>query len=224
MTSILWAVLKRDLSLVMRRRQDIVTAVAFLVIVVTLFPLAVSPEQSVLREIAPGVVWVAALLATLLTLERLFGDDYRDGTLEQLLLLPAPLTLVVLVKLAAHWLVTGLPLVLVSPLLGMQLGLTAGEIGILFITLLLGTPILTLVGAIGAALTLGVRGGGALVVVLMVPLYVPVLILGAGAVALALASDGASVQAHLSLMGALLALALPLAPWATAAALRISVQ
>jgi heme exporter protein B len=222
MTSILWAVLKRDLSLVMRRRQDIVTAVAFLVIVVTLFPLAVSPEQSVLREIAPGVVWVAALLATLLTLERLFGDDYRDGTLEQLLLLPAPLTLVVLVKLAAHWLVTGLPLVLVSPLLGMQLGLTAGEIGILFITLLLGTPILTLVGAIGAALTLGVRGGGALVVVLMVPLYVPVLILGAGAVALA--SDGASVQAHLSLMGALLALALPLAPWATAAALRISAQ
>jgi heme exporter protein B len=222
MTSILWAVLKRDLSLVMRRRQDIVTAVAFLVIVVTLFPLAVSPEQSVLREIAPGVVWVAALLATLLTLERLFGDDYRDGTLEQLLLLPAPLTLVVLVKLAAHWLVTGLPLVLVSPLLGMQLGLTASEIGILFITLLLGTPILTLVGAIGSALTLGVRGGGALVVVLMVPLYVPVLILGAGAVALA--SDGASVQAHLSLMGALLALALPLAPWATAAALRISVQ
>lgn len=222
MTSILWAVLKRDLSLVMRRRQDIVTAVVFLVIVVTLFPLAVSPEQSVLREIAPGVVWVAALLATLLTLERLFGDDYRDGTLEQLLLLPAPLTLVVLVKLAAHWLVTGLPLVLVSPLLGMQLGLAASEIGVLFITLLLGTPILTLVGAIGSALTLGVRGGGALVVVLMVPLYVPVLILGAGAVALA--SDGAGIQAHLSLMGALLALALPLAPWATAAALRISVQ
>ncbi|MFN2337346.1 MAG: heme exporter protein CcmB, partial [Gammaproteobacteria bacterium] len=180
MASILWTLLKRDLSLVMRRRQDIVTAVTFLVIVVTLFPLAVSPEQSVLREIAPGVVWVAALLATLLTLERLFGDDYRDGSLEQMLLLPAPLTLLVLVKLLAHWLATGLPLVLVSPLLGMQLGLAAAEIGILFLTLLLGTPILTLIGAIGSALTLGVRGGGALVVVLMVPLYVPVLILGAG--------------------------------------------
>jgi heme exporter protein B len=222
MASILWTVLKRDLSLVLRRRQDIVTAVTFLVIVVTLFPLAVSPEQSVLREIAPGVVWVAALLATLLTLERLFGDDFRDGTLEQLLLLPTPLTLVVLAKLTAHWLATGLPLVLVSPLLGMQLGLAANEIGILFLTLLLGTPILTLIGAIGSALTLGVRGGGALVVVLMVPLYVPVLILGAGAVAVV--ADGAGAQAHLSLMGALLALALPLAPWATAAALRISVQ
>jgi heme exporter protein B len=206
----------------MRRRQDIVTAVTFLVIVVTLFPLAISPEQSVLREIAPGVVWVAALLATLLTLERLFGDDYRDGTLEQMLLLPAPLTLVVLAKLLAHWLATGLPLVLVSPLLGLQLGLAASEIGILFLTLLLGTPILTLIGAIGSALTLGVRGGSALVVVLMVPLYVPVLILGAGAVAVI--ADGAGAQAHLSLMGALLALALPLAPWATAAALRISTQ
>jgi heme exporter protein B len=222
MASILWAILKRDLSLIMRRRQDIVTAVTFLVIVVTLFPLAISPEQSVLREIAPGVVWVAALLATLLTLERLFGDDYRDGTLEQMLLLPAPLTLVVLAKLLAHWLATGLPLVLVSPLLGLQLGLAASEIGILFLTLLLGTPILTLIGAIGSALTLGVRGGSALVVVLMVPLYVPVLILGAGAVAVI--ADGAGAQAHLSLMGALLALALPLAPWATAAALRISTQ
>lgn len=222
MGSILWAVLKRDLSLVMRRRQDIVTAVTFLVIVVTLFPLAVSPEQAVLRQIAPGVVWVAALLATLLTLERLFGDDYRDGSLEQLLLLPVPLTLVVLVKLVAHWLTTGLPLVLISPLLGLQLGLAAPEIGILFLSLLLGTPVLSMIGAIGAALTLGVRGGGALVVVLMVPLYVPVLILGAGAVATV--GDGGGLQAHLSLLGALLALALPLAPWATAAALRISVQ
>lgn len=222
MGSILWAVLKRDLSLVLRRRQDIVTAVTFLVIVVTLFPLAVSPEQAVLRQIAPGVVWVAALLATLLTLERLFGDDYRDGSLEQLLLLPVPLTLVVLVKLAAHWLTTGLPLVLVSPLLGLQLGLAAPEIGILFLSLLLGTPVLSMIGAIGAALTLGVRGGGALVVVLMVPLYVPVLILGAGAVATV--GEGGGLQAHLSLLGALLALALPLAPWATAAALRISVQ
>jgi heme exporter protein B len=222
MRNILWTVLKRDLSLVLRRRQDIVTAVTFLVIVVTLFPLAVSPEQTLLRVIAPGVVWVAALLATLLTLDRLFGDDYRDGSLEQLLLLPAPLTLVVLAKLAAHWLATGLPLVLVSPMLGLQLGLAAPEIGILFITLLLGTPVLSMVGAIGSALTLGVRGGGALVVVLMVPLYVPVLILGAGAVAAVAGGTGA--QAHLSLLGALLALALPLAPWATAAALRISVQ
>jgi heme exporter protein B len=222
MAAILWTILKRELSLLLHRRQDIVTAVTFLVIVVTLFPLAISPEQTVLREIAPGVVWVAALLGTLLSLERLFGDDYRDGSLEQLLLLPVPLTLVVLAKLAAHWLATGLPLVLVSPLLGMQLGLGAAEIGLLFVTLLLGTPVLSLVGSIGAALTLGVRGGGALVVVLMVPLYVPVLILGAGAVAVAM--EGASVQAHLSLMGALLALALPLAPWATAAALRISVH
>ncbi|MFA7096144.1 MAG: heme exporter protein CcmB [Gammaproteobacteria bacterium] len=214
-------VLIRDLLLAVRRRQDILTAVLFFVIVVTLFPLGVGPEPAVLRDIAPGVVWVAALLATLLSLDRLFAADLRDGTLEQMLLAPQPLALLVLAKILAHWIVAGLPLVLMAPLLGLQLGLGWEELQVLMAALLLGTPVLSLIGAIGAALTLGLRGG-VLIALLVLPLYVPTLILGTGAVENQMA--GLSPEAHLSLLGALLLLALFLAPWAAAAALRIMVD
>jgi heme exporter protein B len=222
MLSAVRCLLERDLTLAFRRRQDALTAVIFFIIVVTLFPLGIGPELGTLRAIAPGVVWVAALLASLLPLERLFASDYQDGTLEQLLLVPYPLPVLVLTKTAAHWLVAGLPLVLVSPLLGMQMGLEGAELVTLGLALLIGTPVLSLIGAIGAALTLGLRGGGILMSLLILPLYVPVLILGAGAVDASL--HGMSPNAHLSLLGALFALALPLAPWATAAALRITLE
>ncbi|AHE98030.1 heme exporter protein CcmB [Thioalkalivibrio paradoxus] len=214
-----FALLRRDLTLALRRPQDALTVVGFFVVVVSLFPLGVGPDPEFLRTLAPGVLWVAALLATMLSLERLFSDDYRDGSLEQLLLVPEPLGLLVLTKTAGHWLITGLPLVLISPLLALQLNLGAEEILILMLALLLGTPILSLIGAIGAALTLGLRGGGVLIALLILPLYVPPLILGSGAVDAVM--HGASAQAHLSLLGALLAFALFATPWATAAALRI---
>ena len=216
------AMIVRDLTLAMRRRADVLTTLFFFIIVVSLFPLGVSPEMSVLREIAPGVIWVAALLASMLSLGRLFADDFQDGTLEQILLLPQPLSVLVLAKVLAHWLVSGLPLVLLSPLLGMQLGLDTDAIGLLMLTLLLGTPVLSLIGSVGAALTLGVRGGGVLVSLLVLPLYIPVLIFGTGAVDAAI--SGMAFDGHLSLLGAFLVLAALLAPLATAAALRISVE
>lgn len=222
MRAVIRSVLSRDLLLAMRRRQDVLTAVLFFVIVVTLFPLGVGPEPDVLRNIAPGVVWVAALLATLLSLDRLFAADLRDGALEQMLLSPQPLALLVFAKILAHWLVAGLPLVLMAPLLGVQLGLGWEELRVLMVALLLGTPVLSLIGAIGAALTLGLRGGGVLISLLVLPLYVPTLILGTGAVESQMA--GLSPEAHLSLLGALLLLALFLAPWAAAAALRIMID
>lgn len=222
----MWAAIRsvvlRDLTLAMRRRQDVLTSVLFFVIVVTLFPLGVGPEPEMLQSIAPGVIWVAALLATLLSLDRLFAADLRDGTLEQMLLVPQPLTVLVLAKVLAHWLVAGLPLVLLAPLLGLQLGLEGEEQRVLVLALLLGTPLLSLIGAIGAALTLGLRGGGVLIALLVLPLYIPALILGTGAVETQMA--GLSPEAHLSLLGALLLLALFLAPWATAAALRIMID
>lgn len=211
--------LRRDLTLALRRPQDALTVVGFFVVVIALFPLGVGPDPQLLRILAPGVLWVAALLATMLALERLFMDDYRDGSLEQLLIAPEPLAFLVLSKVLAHWLITGLPLVLISPLLGIQLGLQSEEILMMAIALLIGTPILSLIGAIGAALTLGLRGGGVLISLLILPLYVPTLILGAGAVDAVM--HGLSAQAHLSLLGALLILAVMLTPWATAAALRI---
>ncbi|MCG5534835.1 heme exporter protein CcmB [Ectothiorhodospira mobilis] len=213
------SLLVRDLTLALRQRQDALVVLGFFVMVVSLFPLGVGPDPQLLRSMAPGVLWVAALLATLLSLERLFSEDDRDGTLEQLLLSPRPLPLLVLAKVLAHWVVTGLPLALVSPLLGLQLGLDAGEMGVLLAALLLGTPVLSLVGGIGAALTLGLRSGGVLIALLILPLYVPALVLGAGAVDAALYAT--SPGPHLSLLGALLLLTLLLAPWATAAALRI---
>ena len=216
------SMLGRDLTLAMRRRADVLTTLFFFLIVVSLFPLGVGPEIDILREIAPGVIWVAALLASMLSLGRLFSDDYQDGTLEQILLLPHPLSVLVLNKVVAHWLVSGLPLVIFSPLLGMQLGLDMESIAILMVTLVLGTPVLSLIGAVGAALTVGLRGGGVLVSLLVLPLYIPVLIFGAGAVDSAAA--GLGVEAQMSLLGAFLAMALVLTPWATAAALRISLD
>ncbi len=216
------AMLVRDLTLAMRRRADVLTSLFVFIIVVSLFPLGVSPEMSVLRGIAPGVIWVAALLATMLSLGRMFADDHQDGSLEQMLLLPHPLSMLVLGKVLAHWLVSGLPLVLLSPLLGMQLGMEGEAIGLLMVTLLLGTPVLSLIGATGAALTLGVRGGGVLVSLLVLPLYIPVLIIGTGAVDAGI--SGMDYEGHLSLLGAFLVIALLTTPLATAAALRISVE
>ncbi len=212
----------RDLLAALRRRADVVTTLIFFVIVASLFPLGVGPETAVLRMMGPGVVWVAALLASMLALGRLFASDFADGTLEQLTLAPQPLSVLVLAKVAAHWLATGLPLVVVAPLLGFQFDLGADALLILLASLLLGTPTLSLIGAIGAALTLGLRGGGALLSLLVLPLYVPVLIFGAGAVEAGAAGLGAA--AHLSLLGALLLIALVFAPWATALALRIAVE
>jgi heme exporter protein B len=214
--------LHRDLTVALRRSTDILTPLIFFVIVVSLFPLGLGPEPSVLKTIAPGVIWVAALLATMLSLNRLFANDHADGTLEQMALSPHPLTVLVLTKITAHWMLTGLPLVLISPLLAIQMFLPESAIGTLTLSLLLGTPVLSLLGAVGAALTLGLRGGGVLVSLLVLPLYTPVLIFGAGAVAGVIADI--DVEAHFSLLGAFLALALAFAPWAAAAALRVSLD
>jgi heme exporter protein B len=215
-------VVYRDLLLAMRRRSDVATALLFFVIVVSLFPLGVGAEPNLLRSIAPGVIWVAALLASMLSLGRLFAADYADGTLEQMLLGGAPLGAVVSAKVLAHWLLSGLPLVLIAPILALQYDLPAPLFGVLAVSLLLGTPVLSLVGAIGAALTLGVRGGGVLLSLLILPLYVPVLVMGAGSVDMAAAGQGAGP--HLMLLAAMLLGAAALAPWAISAALRISLE
>ncbi len=216
------AIVKRDLILAMRRRSDVLTILFFFIIVVSLFPLGIGPEMKTLRLIAPGVVWVAALLASMLALERLFAIDYADGALEQMLLAPQPLSLLVLGKVAAHWLVTGLPLVLMSPVLGIQYDLSLDGLRVLVLSLLLGTPALSLIGAIGAALTLGLRGGGVLVSLLVLPLTIPVLIFGAGAVEAAVSGLGG--EGHISMLAAILVFSLFFAPLAAAAALRISVE
>jgi heme exporter protein B len=216
------AVVGRDLLIAARRRTDVLTTFFFFVIVVSLFPLGVGPEPDTLREIAPGVVWVAALLAAMLSLARMFGADHADGTLEQVVLTPQPLTLLVLSKVLAHWLTTGLPLVLIAPLLGLQFDLPGGALSTLVVSLLIGTPALSLIGAVGAALTLGVRGGGALTALLVLPLYVPVLVFGAGAVTAS--ATGTGIMGHLALLGAMSLAALVFAPWATAMALRISLE
>lgn len=212
----------RDLTVSLRRGADLATPLVFFAIVVSLFPLGVSPEPAVLRTVAPGVLWVAALLAAMLSLAHLFANDYADGTLEQLLLAPHPLTALVLAKVGAHWVLTGLPLALMAPLLGLQLDLPSQAMGTLLVSLLLGTPALSLLGAVGAALTLGLRGGGVLVSLLVLPLYTPVLIFGAEAVAAS--ATGGDPSAQLSLLGAFLALALTFAPWASAAGVRISLD
>ena len=215
-------IVARDLLLALRRRSDVATALLFFLIVASLFPLGIGAEPNQLRAIAPGVIWVAALLASMLSLSRLFADDYADGTLEQMLLGTAPLGVVVAAKALAHWLVCGLPLVLVSPLIALQYDLPGELHGVLALSLALGTPVLSLIGAIGAALTLGLRGGGVLLSLLVLPLYVPVLIIGAGSVERAAAGQGG--QGQLLLLGALLAVAAVFAPWATAAALRVSTE
>ncbi|MCP5155379.1 MAG: heme exporter protein CcmB [Ectothiorhodospiraceae bacterium] len=216
------AVLQRDLLLAIRTRRELVNPILFFVLVVSLFPLGVSPEQSLLRALGPGVLWVAALLATLLSLDGLFRSDFEDGSLEQMLISPQPLGMLVLAKILAHWLVTGLPLLLVTPLLATLLALPDHALPVLLTTLVLGTPVLSLVGAIGVALTVGLRRGGALLSLLVLPLYVPVLIFGSNAVSSAAAEI--PVTGQLYMLGAMLALALTLAPIAAAAALRISLH
>lgn len=216
------AVIRRDLLMVMRRKSEVLTALFFFVIVSSLFPLGIGPEPALLRKIAPGVLWVGALLATMLGLQRMFAADHADGTLEQMAISPTPLVLLVLGKIVAHWLVSGLPLVLMAPVLGIQFDLDAGALGVLMLALLIGTPLLSFIGAIGAALTLGVRGGGVLLSLLVLPLYVPALIFGAGAVESHISGLGAG--GHLSLLAAILALAVFFAPWAATAALRIALE
>ncbi|QIK38462.1 heme exporter protein CcmB [Caldichromatium japonicum] len=223
MWSAFWCILQRDLRLGLRRRTEVLTALAFFMIVVSLFPLGVGTERQVLQILGPGVVWVAALLASMLALERLFAADYEDGTLEQLVLTPQPLSLLVLAKVAAHWLLTGLPLVVIAPVVGMQYHLADGQVGIMMLALMLGTPVLSLIGAIGAALTLGVRGGGILLSLLILPLYIPVLVYGAGAIEVSRIAI-ADAQPYLLLLAAFLLMALTLAPLATAAALKIALE
>lgn len=218
----LGAVLVRDLRVGVRQKQDLLNPLLFFAMVVALFPLGVSPEVSFLSQAGVGILWVGALLSTLLSLDHLFRFDFEDGTLEQLALQPQPLAVLVMGKVAAHWLVTGLPLVLLSPLLGLMLHLSGNSIAVLCLTLLIGTPVLSLVGAVGAALTVGLRAGGVLLSLLIIPLYIPVLIFGTGTVVAA--GEGAAVSGHLALMGAFLVLALVLAPFAAAAALKISLS
>jgi heme exporter protein B len=200
----------REVVLAWRRKSDVMSVLAFFVIIVSLFPLGMDPDSRLLRTIAPGVVWVSALLASMLGLGRLFSSDFTDGTLEQMLITPQPLLLIVTGKILAQWLVTGIPLVLISPLLGLQFGLSAYETKLLAASLLIGIPVLNLIGAIGSALAIGIRGGGLVVALIVLPLCVPVLVFGAGG--------------NMSLVGAVLSLTLVFAPWAAASALKISVE
>lgn len=222
MARFLLGVLRRDLTLAARRRSDWLTALFFFVMVASLFPLGIGPEPEMLARVGPGVLWVAATLASLLSLSRLFEDDHRDGSLEHMVLSPEPTVLLVLGKSLAHWLVYGIPLLLIAPILGLQFNLSADAILVLVFSLLLGTPILSLLGAVGAALTLGLRGGGVLLTLLILPLYVPALIFGAGAVDGVMAGTGA--EAHLSLLGAFLVISFMVAPWIAAASLRVSLE
>jgi len=218
----LLAIIQRDLLLVMRRKSEVLTALFFFVIVTSLFPLGIGADSALLRKIAPGVIWVAALLSTLLGLQRMFAPDYLDGTLEQLALSPKPMVLLVMGKIIAHWLVCGLPLVILAPVIGLQFDLDPSSLRILMLTLLLGTPVLSLLGSIGAALTLGVRGSSVLMSLLILPLYIPVLIFGAGAVYAS--SAGLDVTGQFSLLGALLILSLAFVPWVSTAAVRIAIE
>jgi heme exporter protein B len=213
---------QRDLKLAMRSRGELAQALIFFVIVVSLFPIAIGPEAVILKRVAPGVLWVCALLAVLLTLPRIFQQDYLDGTLEQLALSRYPLAVIVGGKMLAHWLTTGLPLALLAPAIGLQYGLEARELVVLTIGLLLGTPILTMLGAMGAALTLGVRGGAMLMALLVLPLYIPVLIFGTGAVESTMA--GLDAAANLYLLAALNLFGIVTIPFAVAHAIKISLD
>ncbi|MCK5621458.1 MAG: heme exporter protein CcmB [Alphaproteobacteria bacterium] len=208
----------RDLRLALRQGSDVAMVVSFFVITVTLFPLGVGPEPNVLARIAAGVVWVTALLAVMLSLERMFQSDYEDGSVDLLLLTPAPLELVVLAKIAAHWLLTGFPLIVTAPVLAALMNMPGEGYAVLIATMALATPTLSLIGAVGAALTLGARRGGVLISLLVLPLYIPVLIFAVAAVDAAITD--LSTRPHMLILGAMLAAALPLAPWAAAAALR----
>ncbi|MBT3305933.1 MAG: heme exporter protein CcmB, partial [Alphaproteobacteria bacterium] len=214
------SIVRRDLHLAFRQGMDSMMVVAFFVIAVVLFPFGIGPQPNTLARIAPGVIWVAALLASMLSLERLFQADYEDGSLELLALQPVALEITVMAKVTVHWLTTGLPLIIATPLLAVLMNLPEEGFAALIISMLLGTPILSLIGAAGAALTLGARRGGALIALLVLPLYIPVLIFAVGAMDAAIA--GLPAKPHLLILAALLAAALPLAPWAGAAAIRQS--
>ena len=222
MLSVFLQVIRRDLLLAMRQKSDVLNTLFFFVVVVTMVPLGIGPEPALLRDIAAGVVWVAALLAAILSLPRLFANDYADGTLEQMLLSAEPLSLIVLGKATAHWLTTGLPLTVMAVAFGVMFDLDVTATLVLVVSLALGTPVLSLIGSIGAALTLGLRGGGVLTSLLVLPLYIPVLIFGAGAVGAA--ASGLDVTAYFLLLGAFALFAVVLTPWAVAIALRISVE
>jgi heme exporter protein B len=219
---VMLAIVRRDLSLALRRKNDSLSALFFFVVVASLFPLGIGPEPTLLAKIAPGMLWIAALLAAMLSLGRLFADDFQDGTLDQLVLTAIPLPLAALSKTAAHWISSGLVLTIASPILAIQFNLDSQSMGILLLSLLIGTPLLSLIGSIGAALTLATRGGGMLLSLLVLPLVIPVLIFGAGAVDAHQA--GLPVDGHFYLLGAMLAIALFFAPIATAASLRIAVE
>lgn len=214
--------LRRDLTLAARRRSELANPLLFFVLVAALFPLGVGADPKLLQSIAPGVIWVGALLASLLSLDGIFRSDYEDGSLEQLLLSSHPLSVLVLSKVFAHWLVTGLPLLLISPLLAVLMNLPAKSIAVLMASLALGTPVLSLIGAIGVALTVGLRRGGVILSLLVLPLYVPVLIFGSNAVQAA--ALGLPVEGQLSMLAAFLAAGLVLTPLPTAAALRITMS
>lgn len=218
MTHALAQILLRDLKLAMRQSSDVAVLVMFFVITVSLFPFAVGPEPGVLARIAAGVLWVIALLATMLSLDRLFQSDFDDGSLDLLVMSAPPLELIVLAKVAAHWLVAGLPLIVAAPILAVALRLPADGFLVLIAVMAIGTPTLSLIGAVGAALTLGARSSGVLISLLVLPLYIPVLIFGVAAIDAGIA--GLVVRPHLLILGAMLIAALPLAPWAAATALR----
>lgn len=215
-------VVRRDLRLALRQGSDSIMVVTFFVLTVVLFPFGIGPESGVLERVAAGVLWVTALLASLLSLDRLFQADYEDGSLELLVLTPTPLEIVVIAKVCAHWLTTGLPLLVAAPVLAVLLHMNADGFATLLLTMLVGTPVLSLIGGIGAALVLGARRGGVLLSLLILPLYVPVLIFGVGAIDAAVGARDATP--HLLILSGLLAAALPLSPWATAAALRQALE
>ena len=215
-------VIKRELITAFRRKSDILNPLWFFIIVITLFPLGIGPEPNLLLRIAPGVIWVAALLSALLSMERLFRDDFLDGSLEQLMLTNTPLGVIVTAKVVAHWLLTGLPILFVSPLLAVFLSLDANTFMATFITLLLGTPVLSFVGAIGGALTVGLRKGGVLLSLLILPLFIPVLIFATSAIDAA--SFGVSYAGQVAILGAMLAASVTLSPFAIAASLRVSLS
>jgi heme exporter protein B len=222
MRAVFWCVLLRDLQLASRRRIDALLPLAFFLVALSLFPLGVGPEPKTLREIAPGIVWVCALLASMLSVGQLFAGDMADGSLEQMLLAPASAIAVAAAKCSAHWLLTGLPLIVATPLAGLVFNLSAPALQALVFSLVLGTPILSLLGGLGAALTLGLRSGGMLLILVVLPLATPALIFGAGAVGMV--ESGLSASGHFSLLGALLIVTALGAPVATATALRISTE
>lgn len=222
MTGVTLGVIRRELILTWRRRTTMLGTVAFFILASSLFPLAIGPDAKLLQAIAPGVMWVTALFAALLSAGQLFGHDFACGALEQMLLSPQPLTVIVLGKIVAHWLTNGLALVLLAPLVALQYDLRFSDTLPLMGSLLLGTPLLSLIGSMGAALTLGVRGGSVVLALLILPLYVPVLIFGVGAADPAVTTEWS--KANFSLLGATLCVAVWLCPWASAAALRIAME